>query len=243
MANNFYDKIAKFIPKPVIKILSFLFVDEKDNKKEMSDGEILKEIVDVIVFVLVALIIVRFFFFEIRYIPSESMYPTLKIGDRLIVERYSRFYSTPKRGDIMVFYPPETELSNNPWALFTRYTGFFNKDIAYIKRVIGVPGDKLEVKPSQKTNDLAVYINDVELDEPYVNPETSYTPCDEESSYCSVILPEGKYFMMGDNRGNSKDSRFWGVLDEKRFIGKATFRIWPPTKTGMFVKPEYNIEK
>ena len=243
MANKFFDKIAKFIPAPVIKFLSILFVDKREDDEQMSDGDVLKEIVDVFIFVLVALIIVRFFFFEIRYIPSESMVPTLKIGDRLIVERYSRFYSTPKRGDIMVFYPPETELSNNPWALFTRYTGFWNKDIAYIKRVIGTPGDKIEVEQSQKKDDLAVYINGVELDEPYINPETEYTPCGDENAYCSVTLGKGQYFMMGDNRGNSKDSRVWGTLDEKRFIGRALFRIWPPSKTGMFRTPEYNTDK
>ena len=234
MANKFFDNIAKFIPQPIINFLSMLFVDKNENSEKLSDGDILKEIFDVFVFVFFALIIVRFFFFEIRYIPSESMYPTLKVQDRLVVERYSRFYSTPQRGDIMVFYPPDTELSYDFLSLLSRYTGFFNKDIAYIKRVIGVPGDKIEIKPSQKYDDLAVYINGEELEEPYTNPDTYYTPCKGECKFCEVTLGEDEFFMMGDNRGNSKDSRFWGVLTKDRFIGRALFRIWPLTKMTMF---------
>ena len=70
------------------------------------------------------------------------MRPTLIEGDRIVVERFSRFYSKPKRGDIMVFYPPFEKLPNTPWRVFSRLTGFFCKDVAYIKRVIGTPGDK-----------------------------------------------------------------------------------------------------
>ena len=76
--------------------------------------EILKEIIDTIVFVIVAIIIIRFFIGEIRWIPSASMKPTLVEGDRVFVERVSRLYSEPKRGDIMVFYPPQEHLEATP---------------------------------------------------------------------------------------------------------------------------------
>ena len=75
----------------------------------------IKETVDTVVFVVAAIIIIKFFIGEIRWIPSGSMRPTIVEGDRIFVERYSRFYSTPKRGDIMVFYPPFEELKNTPW--------------------------------------------------------------------------------------------------------------------------------
>ena len=106
----------------------------------------LQETVETVVFVCVMVIIIRFFIGEIRWIPSASMRPTLIEGDRIFVERFSRFYAEPKRGDIMVFYPPEEEIKTDPLSIMARLTGFFCKDIAYIKRVVGMPGDKIEIK-------------------------------------------------------------------------------------------------
>ena len=79
---------------------------------------IVRETIETIVFVLVMVIIIRFFIGEIRWIPSASMHPTLLEGDRIVVERYSRFYRTPERGDIMVFYPPFEKLKYTPWRVF-----------------------------------------------------------------------------------------------------------------------------
>jgi len=193
----------------------------------------IKETIDTIVFVVVMIIIIKFFIGEIRWIPSGSMRPTIVEGDRIFVERFSRFYSTPKRGDIMVFYPPFEELKNTPWKLFTRLTGFFCKDVAYIKRVIGMPGDKFEIK-TDKEGKSTVYINDQPLNEPYIRSAYDYSVC-TEAMYCGPFtIPEGEYFMMGDNRGNSKDSRYWGTLPEDKFIGKAVFLFWPFNRAKMF---------
>ena len=126
-----------------------------------------RETIETVVFVIVMLIIIRFFIGEIRWIPSGSMRPTLIEGDRIVVERYSRFFTTPKRGDIMVFYPPFETLKNTPLKLFSRLTGFFCKDIAYIKRVVGMPGDTVEIKP-ELSGKYTVYINDKPFDEPYI---------------------------------------------------------------------------
>ena len=104
-------------------------------------------------------IIIRFFVFEIRWIPSPSMNPTLVKHDRIVVERFSRFYTTPKRGDIMVFYPPFEKLPNTPWRVFSRLTGFFCKDTAFIKRVIALPGDKFEIKTDEPLKKLILYDN------------------------------------------------------------------------------------
>lgn len=130
--------------------------------KYTSINPAVREIIETIVFVIVMLIIIRFFVGEIRWIPSGSMRPTLIEGDRIIVERFSRFYTTPKRGDIMVFYPPFEKLENTPWKVFSRLTGFFCKDIAYIKRVVGMPGDKVEIK-SDETGKYTVF----NYNEPY----------------------------------------------------------------------------
>lgn len=210
------------------------------DKEKIKAG--LKETVDTIVFVVVALIIIRFFIAEPRYIPSGSMLPTLigkpgffGNGDRIVVEKLSkfpnliknhRFESDPKRGDIMIFYPPFVKLEVNPWAVFSRLTGLFCRDVAYIKRVIGLPGEKLEIK-EEANGAFKVYINDKPLKEDYILSEFDFHKCNSDM-YCGpLIIPEGHYFMMGDNRGNSLDSRFWGTLPKERFIGKAVFIFWP----------------
>lgn len=208
----------------------------KIDKKKIIAG--LKETVETVVFVVVMVIIIRFFIGEIRWIPSASMHPTLIEGDRIFVERFSRFYKSPERGDIMVFYPPSEEIKTDFLSIFKRLTGFFCKDIAYIKRVVGVPGDKLEIK-EHVNGKFEVYINDEPLNEPYILSDEDYIPCSAEM-YCGpMTIPDGQYFMMGDNRGNSQDSRFWGFLPEERFIGKAVFFFWPPTRMKPFIRPEY----
>lgn len=197
------------------------------------------EIINTILFVIVMVILIRFFLGEIRWIPSGSMHPTLIEGDRIIVERYSRFFTTPKRGDIMIFYPPSTVLHNNPMDLLKRLTGIYCADIAYIKRVVGMPGDKIEIK--QEPNGASyVYINDKKYEEDYIQSIYEYPACPNEKDLkntrinrkqtmkCGPFqLGEKEYFMMGDNRGNSQDSRYWGVLKGDRFIGRAVAIFWP----------------
>ena len=199
-----------------------------------------KETWDTIVFVVIAVILIRFFIAELRWIPSGSMLPTLVggqglIGDRIVVEKISRFPNViknhsfenePKRGDIMIFYPPFVKLNTDPISVFSRLTGFFCKDVAYIKRVIGLPGEKLEIK-QDKNGAYKVYINDKPLQEDYILSEYDFHKC-KSDMYCGpLIIPEGQYFMMGDNRGNSLDSRFWGTLPKERFIGRAVFVFFP----------------
>lgn len=198
----------------------------------------LQDLVETVVFVVVMVIIIRFFIGEIRWIPSASMRPTLIEGDRIFVERFSRFYSEPKRGDIMVFYPPEEEIKTDPISIMARLTGFWCKDIAYIKRVVGVPGDKLEVKEFADGT-FKVYINDKPLNEPYIMSPDDYIPCSNDMFCGPMQIPAGNYFMMGDNRGNSQDSRFWGFLPKERFVGKAIFIFWPLNRWHAFTRPTY----
>lgn len=210
---------------------------EQQSTKEKVIAAI-KETVETIVFVVVMVVIIRFFIGEIRWIPSASMHPTLIEGDRIFVERFSRFFSSPKRGDIIVFYPPDTDIKTDPLSVMERLTGFFCKDIAYIKRVIGIPGDTLEIKEFLNGK-FQVYINDKPIDEPYIMSPDDYIPC-SDGMFCGPMkIPAGNYFMMGDNRGNSQDSRFWGFLPEERVIGKAIFLFWPLNRLHIFQRPEY----
>ena len=121
--------------------------------------------------------------------------------------------------------------------LLSRLTGIFCKDVAYIKRVVGLPGDKIELKadPDGKT---FVYINDKKYEEDYIKDPYEYPACPsdkdtgiippEQTMKCGPFILEGDdYFMMGDNRGSSYDSRYWGVLKKDRFVGRAVTVFWP----------------
>lgn len=190
----------------------------------------LKETIETAIFVTVMVIIIKFFLGEIRWIPSASMNPTLVEGDRIVVERVSRFFREPQRGDVIVFYPPMVKLEATPIKVFKRLTGFFCNDIAFIKRIVGMPGDKIEIKKAKDDGAFSVYINDKPLNEPYIKSKYDYNDCTFEMHCGPMIVPEGEYFMMGDNRGNSQDSRYWGFLPEERIIGRATTIIWPLTR-------------
>lgn len=217
-----------------------------NNKKEKlislikeKSIAILKEIIETAVFVIIMVIIIRFFIGEIRWIPSASMRPTLIEKDRIFVERLSRFFSAPQRGDIIVFYPPETEIKTDALSIFTRLVGLGCKDIAYIKRVVGVPGDEFEIK-ELVNGEHKVYINNIQIDEPYIMSSDDYPFCSANMQCGPITIPEGHYFMMGDNRGNSQDSRYWGLLPKERVIGKALFRFWPIPRTHIFSRPQYD---
>lgn len=230
---DFFEEIKEFFVG-IIDILSLKFL--KDFVEEPLTREVLVrrgkkikgfiwETISTIVFVIVAIIVIRYCLFEMRWIPSASMHPTLIEGDRVIVNKYGSFQKTANRGDIMIFYPPSETLEKTPWKVFSRLTGFFCKDTAYIKRVIGLPGEKIEIKKDNIVGSHQVYINDEPLVESYIKNPLDYTEC-YDNMYCGPLyLGEDEYFMMGDNRGNSQDSRYWGPLKKDRFIGKATFVI------------------
>lgn len=208
----------------------------------------LRETIEIVLVVMVSFIFVKEGLGELRLIPSESMLPLLQVEDRVLIEKVTRWpvpgiHREYQRGDVLVFYPPMTTLNDDPWSAFLRITGISglmyqkedNIDLAYIKRLIGVPGDTLEVVPFD-----GVYINGKKLDEPYIR-EVAQT-CTQESPIqkCSAIkIPKGYYFMMGDNRGSSADSRFWGFEPQERVVGRAIMKVFPFNRIGMIPQPEY----
>jgi signal peptidase I len=167
-----------------------------------------QENVTLIVMALCLALLIRTFVAEPRYIPSDSMLPTLHQGDRLVVEKVSYRFHPPHRRDIVVFNPPE-QLQLRGYA----------KDQAFIKRVIGEPTDKLNIAQGK------VYINEQPLQEGYIAEPPAYT-------FSSKLVPEGKFFVMGDNRNDSNDSHVWGFLPQNNIIGRASFRFWPLDRIG-----------
>lgn len=166
----------------------------------------LREWVGILVIAVVLSLVVRTYIAEARWIPSESMLPTLKIGDHLIIDKAYFKLSGLHRGDIVVFKAPPSA----------------QKEEDLIKRVIGLPGEKIAVK------DGVVYINDQELSESYIAEKPN-------TDFAAVTIPEDKVFVMGDNRNNSYDSRFWGTLPIENIIGKAVFLYYPFKDVGVLL--------
>jgi signal peptidase I len=161
-------------------------------------------------------------------IPSVSMVPTLDVGQRVLVDRVSEHFTSFHRGDIVVFKPPKgadedrcgvSHPSNEPCPRPTPERSSTN----FIKRIVGLPGDRLSVIGGR------VYIDGKPLEEPYIRPDANCDICREPRP---ITIPPGYFFMMGDNRGESADSREWGPVPKKWIIGKAFFTYWPPGRIG-----------
>ena len=158
-------------------------------------------------------------------IPSQSMHPTLQVGDRVMVSKVSYLVDGPARGDVVVFSPPgrsepDRNLLEVVWHEVREAFGWY--DIAeadLIKRVIATGGDLLEIRRHE------VWVNGERLDETYLGSSTG-------SEHLTVRVEEDHLFVMGDHRGKSSDSRVFGAVHEDDVVGKAVFRIWPLDRLG-----------
>jgi len=162
-------------------------------------------------------------------IPSESMEPTLDVGQRVLVNRFIYDFKDPKIGDIVVFHPPagaeqppgqQCGVEQGPEESCRAPTSEESSE-TFIKRIVALPGDTLSIKEGHPV------VNGVEkTDEPYINP------CPGCNMPERITIPPGHYFMMGDNRGASDDSRYWGPVPEDWIIGEAFATYWPPDRIG-----------
>ena len=164
-------------------------------------GTALREITKIILLALVIFLVASIVVGSFR-VDGESMEPSLHNGQYLLVNEMVYHFHPPQRGDIIVFHSP-----NNP-----------GKD--FIKRVIAIPGDTVEIRDGQ------VYINGEVIEEPYISEPPNYT-------YPPTQVGEDEYFVLGDNRNHSSDSHIWGMVPRENIIGKAWLCYWPLSQWGL----------
>lgn len=186
--------------------------DISDSSRSSQLWHQVRENLQILVMALVLALLIRTFVAEPRFIPSDSMLPTLQVGDRLIVEKVSYHFRPPSTGDIIVFDPPQ------PLKFQLQLQGY-GKDQVFIKRVIGEPGELLGVQNGKVT------INQTPLEEDYIAEPPNY-------QWGPLQVPPNELFVMGDNRNNSNDSHIWGFLPQQNVIGRAVFRFWPLNRIG-----------
>ncbi|MDX1977930.1 MAG: signal peptidase I [Pseudanabaenaceae cyanobacterium bins.68] len=165
--------------------------------------------IQIVLTALVLAILLRTLVVEPRYIPSGSMEPTLQVGDRIVVEKLTHRWQLPQRGEIIVFYPPFPDREAH--------------SKAYIKRVIGLPGDRLSIHDGQ------LFLNGIAQIEPYISEPIDYELPDQGE----ILIPPDYLWVMGDNRNNSNDSHVWGYLPRQNIIGRAIFRFFPFDQIGI----------
>ena len=200
------------------------------KSKEKRQHNSLVELVMIVAVALGLALGIQAFLVKPFRIPSESMVPTLEIGQRVLVDRVSYRFSDPERGDIVVFKPPAGADAEgcgveNPTDQPCPTQTPERSDTNFIKRVVGVPGDRLKVIEG------SVYINGKRQDEPFARLDPGCQTCNLPSE---ITIPKGSYYMMGDNRGQSEDSRAWGPVPKKWIIGQAFMTYWPPNRIGIF---------
>jgi signal peptidase I len=188
------------------------------------------ELVGTIAVAVALALLIQAFIVKPYRIPSPSMVPTLEIGQRVLT---NRLVDHPSLSDIVVFHPPAgadpatpqcgnpNQGSGHPAACDTATAQQSTQ--TFIKRVVGVPGDRISIVNGH------VIRNGVPEKDAYINPCQLGGSCDFPQT---ITIPPGDYFMMGDNRGESDDSRFWGPVPQKWIIGVAFFTYWPPDRIG-----------
>ena len=196
--------------------------------KKVKEKSLIREILDWIICIVTAFllaVLIKYFIFTPTLVKQTSMTPTIKDGERVLINRIVRTFDLPiYRGDIITFeMPTKTENGVGVYNESSNFMDFFAHDvlelnkISFIKRVIGVAGDHVLIKNG------SVYVNDRELEEVYLNG----TETPRKGEFYDVIVPDGYLFVMGDNRSGSSDSREFGCIPLDKVEGRVSIRLWP----------------
>jgi signal peptidase I len=180
--------------------------ERRRNASKKGGGGVLEFLIILVVSFVLVFGFVRPFVVEAFWIPSASMVPTLKYGDRVLVNKFIYRFTEPERGDVIVFKSVQGD------------------DQDLIKRVVGVPGDEITVRGGR------LFVNGEPQREPYVNKKLP-----DRSFYAPTTVPKDHVFMMGDNRANSQDSRVFGPVPKENIEGEAFLRFWPPDRIGLLL--------
>ena len=203
--------------------------ERRSAASKKGGGGVLEFLVILVVSFVLVFGFVRPFVVEAFWIPSASMVPTLKYGDRVLVNKFIYRFTEPERGDVVVFksveggrLPPEENLIERIFDIFRNDRREEPPRQDLIKRVVGVPGDEISVRGGR------LFVNDEPQREPYVNKKLP-----DRSFAAPTTVPENHVFVMGDNRANSQDSRVFGPVPKENIEGEAFLRFWPPGRIGL----------
>ena len=179
------------------------------------------EVIETLVLTLIIFFVIQSFIAQPYQVQQQSMERTLEPGQYVLVDKLTPRFDAYDRGDVVVFNPPESWTTENT---------------PFIKRVIGVPGDTVEIR-----DDGIVYVNGIALDEPYTytNDEGVPEPTDAGGDQNRWVVPDGELFVMGDHRQRSADSRVFGTIPISNVIGRAFLRYWPISTFGILETPTY----
>ncbi len=191
------------------------------------------ELLAIVAFAVGLALLIQGFAVKPYVIPSGSMIPTLEEGQRVLVQRVGYHLSDPQAGDIVVFHPPQgakaercgSPAMDPPPGQVCIETAAEPEDENFIKRVVATPGDTLRIV------DGHAIVNGERIDDDFTRPCGTGPRCTFPKE---VTIPPDHYFMMGDNRGSSDDSRFWGPVPRDWLIGQAFATYWPPNRIGIF---------
>ncbi|MCX6705154.1 MAG: signal peptidase I [Candidatus Woesebacteria bacterium] len=180
-------------------------------------GAFFLDILEVIVFAVGIFFFIYLLIMRPHKISGQSMMPNFQDGEFLLTEKVTYYIRNPQRGDVVVFMPPISTTDE------------------FIKRVISLPGEKVMVRAGR------VYINDKLLNEPYIKSDVSTAGGPFLNDNTEFTVPAGEYFVMGDNRPNSSDSRYWGPITKKVMTGRAWISYWPINSSGVVQNPNYSF--
>ena len=189
-------------------------------KRASKIGGAFFDFIETIVIALSIFLVVYLFFMQPHQVYGQSMVPNFLDGEYVLTDKVAYKMRNPERGEVIVFHAPEA-------ANCYKGTG-----CDFIKRILALPGETIEVKNN------GIYINSTKLDEPYI-PDNYQTSPGEFIKNRRVVLGENEYFVMGDNRSYSSDSRVWGPITKEEIVGRAFYRYWPLKSIGKVVKAEY----
>ena len=178
-------------------------------------GNFFLDIIETFVIALAIFVLIYLFLFQPHQVKGNSMYPNFHNQEYLLTDKATYHLGEPQRGDVIIFQAPK------------------NEKYDYIKRIIGLPGDLVKVE------NCHIFINNQLLKEDYLSDDLCTSGGRFWQSGQNIPIPDGQYFVAGDNRPYSSDSRDWGTVPRENIVGKAWYRYWPPKRMGIIRRIEY----